>query len=246
VDAAEVTADLLLGQMRRPDGRWLRSWRPRSSGAALPATARHFAYAADYAWLVEAFTRLGEATGRRRWTEAAAETAHGLIEVFWDKGPGGFFTSGADGEELIARLKDLADGAVPSANAVAAGALARLGELAGERDFVERAGQTVELIAPALQRAPSAFPATALVADYLAHPRRQVVVASTLPDLVRPVWGRYLPDTVLAWGESYSSPLWEGRDGPDSQGLAFVCQGFACQLPVREADQVALTLDQPV
>ncbi len=40
------------------DGRWLRSWQENRGG-------RHLAYAGDYAWLVDCFTRLGELTGRR-------------------------------------------------------------------------------------------------------------------------------------------------------------------------------------
>jgi uncharacterized protein YyaL (SSP411 family) len=245
VAAASATAELLLARLRRPDGRWLRSWRPGPGpGGGEGPPARHLAYAGDYAWLVEAFTALGEATGARAWTDAAREAASGLADLFWDQDGGGFFTYGHDGEQLIARLKDLYDGAVPSANAVAAGALARLAELTGEEVHMDMAQRTVQVTEGAFGRAPAAFPGTALVADYLSEPRRQVVVASTEPDLVRPVWERYLPDTVLAWGEPYPSPLWEGRTAPDSAGLAFVCEGFACKLPVRGADQLAAVIDQ--
>ena len=48
------------------DGRWLRSWQPDGG-------ARHLAYAGDYAWLIDCFTRLGELTGQARWTERAGE-----------------------------------------------------------------------------------------------------------------------------------------------------------------------------
>ncbi|HTW08805.1 MAG TPA: thioredoxin domain-containing protein [Acidimicrobiales bacterium] len=239
VDEAATTAELLLSQLRRPDGRWLRSWRPDVPAAEPPALA----YAGDYAWLVEAFTRLAEATGRSRWIEPARETAAAMTELFWDGAEGGFFTSGNDGEPLIARMKDILDGATPSANAVAANALARLAELTGDGDAREYAEAVLAALGPALDRAAAAFPAMALVADYLGSPRRQVVVASARPDVVQPVWARYLPDTVLAWGEPYPSPLWEGRSGPDAQGLAFVCEGFACRLPV-PAEALTGALDQ--
>jgi uncharacterized protein YyaL (SSP411 family) len=239
VEVAATTADVLVAYLRRPDGRWLRSWRPD-----LAARPGPLAYAADYAWLVEAFTRLGEATGRQSWTELARETASGLIELFWDHASGGFFTYGKDGEELIARMKDLLDGAIPSANGVAAAALARLGELTGDSSLTDVAQATVEALGPALSRAPAAVPSTALVADYLSRPRRQVVVASADPSLVQPVWHRYMADAVLAWGEPYPSPLWEGRSTPASAGLAFVCEGFACQLPSRGRGELEALLDQ--
>ena len=122
VEAAAETATVLLGRSRRPDGRWLRSRAPGRGDGPL-------ACAADYAWMVEAFTRLGEATGRAAWAQAAAETTNELVRLFWDADGGGFHTSGADGQQLVARMKDVYDGACPSANATAARALARLGEL---------------------------------------------------------------------------------------------------------------------
>ncbi len=75
--AAEEIGDFLLANLRRPsDGRWLRSWQG--------ASARHLAYAADHAWLVEAFVRLAEATGKARWIGAARAVADALLDLFAD------------------------------------------------------------------------------------------------------------------------------------------------------------------
>jgi uncharacterized protein YyaL (SSP411 family) len=243
VTAAVVTAELLVARLCRPDGRWLRSWRPGSEGGG-GAGGRHLAYAGDYAWLVEAFTRLGEATGHAKWANAARGTANSMLELFWDKQKGGFFTSGSDAEPLIARMKDVYDGAVPSANASAVLALARLGELTGEPYFTDVARQTIGSMAPAMSRSPIAFPGMALAAGYLLSPKRQVVITTSGSRLVRPVWERYLPDTVLAWAEPYPSPLWEGRDGPTTRGRAYLCENYTCKLPVSEPAELAALLDK--
>jgi uncharacterized protein YyaL (SSP411 family) len=258
VEAARSTAEVLLANLRRPDGRWLRSWRPAASRASSgQAPLGPPAFAGDYAWLVEAFTRLGEATGEAKWAELARETASGLAELFYDEDNGGFFTSGSDAEKLVARLKDIFDGAVPSANSVAANALARLGELSGEGRWRRLAEETVESLAGYTARLPAAFPGIALAEDFLVHPRRQVVITSPVasktppssrqvtPELARPVFERYLPDTVLAWGEPYASPLWAGRLGAEAAGLAFVCRDYACELPVRTADELGRLLQGP-
>jgi hypothetical protein len=236
VEAATETATVLLGRSRRPDGRWLRSRAPGRGDGPL-------ACAADYAWMVEAFTRLGEATGRAAWAQAAAETADELVRLFWDTDGGGFHTSGADSQQLLARMKDVYDGACPSANATAARALARLGELTGVPLYTDLALRTVEALGPLSRRVPTAFPGLAVTGDYLAHPRREVLVASADPAALRPLWDRYLPDTVVAWGEAYASPLWEGRDGPESAGRAFVCEDHACELPVIAPEGLAAALD---
>ena len=243
VSAAVTTAELLLAKLRRPDGRWLRSWRPGAHGGG-GAGGRYLACAGDYAWLVEAFSRLGEATGQAKWANAAREAADLMLGLFWDEQGGGFFTSGSDAEPLIARMKDVYDGAVPSANATAVLALARLGELTGEPHFTDVAQQTVGSMAPAMSRSPIAFPGIALAADYLMSPKRQVVITTSDPRLVRPVWERYLPDTVLAWAEPYPSPLWEGRDGPSTSGRAYVCESYTCKLPLTEPAELAALLDK--
>jgi uncharacterized protein len=63
-------------------------------------------------------------------------------------------------------------------------------------------------------------------------------VAGERLDLVAVTQRRYLPQVVLAWGERYDSPLWEGRD----DGRAYVCRGYACRLPATEADVLATQL----
>jgi uncharacterized protein YyaL (SSP411 family) len=39
---------------------------------------------------------------------------------------------------------------------------------------------------------------------------------------------------VVAWGERYDSPLWEGRE----DGRAYVCEGYACRLPVATVEEL--------
>ncbi len=232
---AVATAEALCKLTRRSDGRWLRSWRAGQQGPP--------AFCGDYAWLTDAFTRLYEATGHARWAEEAVWAAKDLERLFWDPDGGGFFTCGRDAPPLVARLKDAYDGAAPAANSVAASALGRLGHLTGDRHMTDVALRLVERLWPAMQRTPSGFPAMALAADELTVGGAEVVVAGEDTALVRPVFERYLPGAVLAWGEPFASPLWEGRTGPDSAGRAFVCHGYRCELPVTSPAEVARLLD---
>ena len=71
---------------------------------------------------------------------------------------GGFFTYGNDAEDLIARMKDVHDGAIPSANATAAVALARLSELTGEISFLGRRAKLWRSWPPHFHACPAVFP----------------------------------------------------------------------------------------
>ncbi|MDQ3643583.1 MAG: thioredoxin domain-containing protein, partial [Actinomycetota bacterium] len=147
---ARLAAEFLLANLRRPDGRWLRAWQGGKPG-------RHLAFAADYAAVVDAFTRLAEATGQARWIAEARTAADAMLELFWDDGAGGLFTNGSDAEALITRSKDLIDNAVPSANGNAAQALLRLGALVGEGYYTQRGEDILRLLAGMAGQHPTAF-----------------------------------------------------------------------------------------
>jgi hypothetical protein len=55
------------------------------------------------------------------------------------------------------------------------------------------------------------------------------------------VRGRWLPGTVLAWGERTESPLWEGR----RDGAAYVCRRFVCRSPALEPTTLGEELPDP-
>ena len=232
-DAAARTGDFLFDRLRRNDGRWLRSWQAVTGG-------RHLAYAADHAALVDACTRLYEATGDPRWIERARSVADALIDQFWDDADGGLFTTGHDAEKLVARQKDLLDGATPSANSIAALALLRLGALTGETSYDERARLLIGRLGDAPARHPTAFAHLLAAVDTAIGPAAEIVVVGDRADLVREAQRRFLPTAVTAWGDPFASPLWEGRQAD----LAYVCEGFTCKQPASTVDELAAQLDE--
>jgi uncharacterized protein YyaL (SSP411 family) len=222
LSAAVELGEFLLRELRRPeDGRWLRSWQ-RSGGA------RVLAYASDYAWLVDAFVRLAEATGEARWIESARSTADAMLSLFWDRDAGGLFTTGDDAERLIVRSKDLLDGATPAANSVAAVGLLRLAALTGEERYAGRAEEILRLVAAPMATHPAALTWALGAVDLLVTGTTEVAVVGDRPDLVDAVRSRYLPTAVLAWGEPYGGPLWAER----TEGRAYVCRNYTCHQPV--------------
>src|SRR5690606_19544245 len=194
--------------------------------------------ATDHGALVDAFTRLAEVTGEARWIAAAQETADALLDLFWDEARGGVFTSGHDAEALIARPKDLMDNATPGANGLAAVGLLRLAALTDRARYREAGETVVRLLAPLAIQHPTAFGHGLGAVDLLVRGTTEVVVAGDRPDLVAVAQRRFAPDQVLAWGERYDSPLWEGRE----DGRAYVCRSYACQLPATTVEDLRAQL----
>ncbi len=222
LDAAVANAEFLLRELRLPNGRWLRSWQADGD-----PQARHHALAADHAALVDAFTRLAEATGEARWIDEATRTADTMLEWFWDPVNGGLYTTAEDAEALVVRQKDLTDNATPSANSMAAIALYRLAALTGELRFRHHADRILQLIRGLLDDTAGMYSHALLAVELRQRGITEVAIVGDRPDLVRLAQSIWRPDTVLAWGEPYDSPLWQGRQ----EGFAYVCRDYACQAP---------------
>jgi len=236
LDEASRVGDFLWSELRRPDGRWLRSWQA--------GKARHLAFAADYGWLVEAYTRLAEATGQARWLERALSVATEMTRLFFDPQAGAFATTGQDAEALLARPVDTQDGAIPSANSVAAMALLRLAALMGDQGLADPARAVIASFSQALRAAPRAFCALVKAAVFSEEGLAEVVVSGDRPDLLCEYRRRFLPGAVLAWGEPFDSPVWEGRLEQGAAGRGYVCRGYACDAPCGDSQNFGEALER--
>jgi len=233
LDAAIANAEFLLRELRDDKGRWLRSW--QADGRP---QARHMALAADHAALVDAFTHLAEASGEARWIAEAARTADTMLDWFFDAEQGGLYTTAEDAEALVVRQKDLTDGATPSANSTAAIALFRLAALTGEQRYANQADRILQLLAAAVEKAPGQHSNAMVATDLRRRGLTEVVIVGDRPDLVRLAQSVWRPDTVLAWGEPYDSPLWNER----AEGFGYVCRNYSCELPQDTVQGFAETL----
>ena len=230
-EAAEALAAFLLGELRRPDGRWLRSWQG--------GRARHLAYAADYAWTVEFLTRLAELTGRRSYAAEAGVVARELLRLF-RQDDGLLATTGHDAEALVVRPVELLDSATPSATSVAAAAFLRLGALLADDEITDAGESLLGALGGLLDKHPTAAGYAALALELAGGGVTEVVVTGDRPDLLRVVRARFEPTAVVAWGEPGDSPLWRDR-APDT---AYVCRRWVCRSPATTESELVERLDE--
>ncbi len=228
--AAGEIAEFLWRELRAEDGRWLRSWQG--------GRARHLAYSADYAWVVDAFTRMAELSGAPHWLARATTVATDMLRLFTHDS-GVLATTGADAEALVVRPLELMDNATPSATAVAGTALVRLGALRADDELIGAGTRLLEALGPLAGEHPLAVASAVAGTELLAGGVTEVVVTGSRPELLATVRARYEPTSVLAWGEPDDSPLWEGR--PD--GFAFVCRRAVCAAPSPSPDELVARLD---
>jgi uncharacterized protein YyaL (SSP411 family) len=244
MDAARTNVRFLLTQMRRDDGRLLRSWQA--------GRANLVAYAEDYAALLEALLTLAELDDVA-WLADARTVADDLLRLFADAERGGFFTTGTDAEALIVRPKDIQDNAMPSENSLAANGLLRLAALTGDEHYSEQAAIWLRAMAPLLGEHPTAFAYLLGALERWLTPPVEVAIVGPRDDaattaLRDEVTGRLLPNSVLLVAESGTgaelSPLLADRPLVDGRPSAYVCEGYACQRPVTDPAELRSQLDE--
>ncbi len=235
LDAARGTAEFVLGDLRDPGGRLLRTWKD--------GQAKLNAYLEDHAFLLEALISLYEATFEPRWFGEARALAdiddravrrRGERRLLRDlvgpraargppEGPGG---PSDPRRQLERRLRPAAArGAHRRARVRGAG---RVGAPASPRDRAEaRAGV----------RPPA--PGTRLPAGAGEGGGAR---GRGAPPLERVVRDEFRPHLVLAGGEADGVPLLEGRDPVDGRATAYVCEQFACRAPVTEPAELEALL----
>jgi uncharacterized protein YyaL (SSP411 family) len=149
LDAAVACAEFVWRELGAADGKLLRTY---SNGEAKIA-----AFLEDHAFLLEATIALFEATCEERWLTRACELADTLIARFGDAEHGGFFSTAADGEALIARRKELEDAPIPAGGSAAAMGLLRLAQLTGEQRYERASAGAIALVSQIAPRHPGAF-----------------------------------------------------------------------------------------
>jgi uncharacterized protein YyaL (SSP411 family) len=242
VEAAVAAATFILRELRDGQGRLCRSWREGVPGRP--------AFADDHALMASACLVLYETTFDPHWFEEGRRLADELMERFHDPARGGFFQTASDAEALVVRPKDLYDNATPGGNSAAADVLLRVSLLTGERRYEEAAEGALRLVAPAMARAPSGFGAALCALDLSLGPSREVAVVGDREDPATRAMAdevttrRFRPNVVLAVGlPDDPVPLLRDRAVVDGRPAAYVCERFACRLPVTDPAELRQALD---
>ncbi|MDA1258445.1 MAG: thioredoxin domain-containing protein, partial [Chloroflexi bacterium] len=259
---ARTNAEFLLDNLFDGD-RLLRTWKAAPGGKASPdpsmkaspdpiGAAKIPGYLEDYALLGGALVTLYESTFEQRWLDEARRLADGMIELFWSASEEVFYDTGSDASNLFTRPRDVFDNATPCGGSSAANFLLRLSTHTGEPSYSRSAGATLRSVRDYMTQSGAGFGGWLAALDYyLSTPIEVVVIGDPeLPEtqaLLREVHGRYIANRVVAGGvvtaNPAPTPLLEGRTLVGGAPTAYVCENYACQLPVTDPGALAAQLD---
>ncbi len=239
-EAAEKNAGFLLEKLR-VDGRLRRSYKD--------GQAKFNGYLEDYACVADGLVALYEATFETRWLREAASLADAMLGLFWEEGRGAFYDTAADHEGLVARPRNVYDNATPSGNSVAAEVLLKLALLLDREDYRRHAEAVLEDMSGAMAQIPGAFGRLlSALGFHLGRPYEVAIIgepgAADTQALLGVVYSGYVPDKVVAGRAENDEeaarlvPLLADRPMRDGRATAYVCEGYACQSPTTEPEEL--------
>jgi len=242
--AAEKAAEFILSRLINQDGRLLAVYRNGPSDLK--------GYADDYAFLTWGLLELFETGYKAFHLRKALELNKSMLELFWDYKRGGLFLYGHDSEKLIARPKESYDGAMPSANSVAANNFIRLARLTGQYELEDMAHQLIKTFYGNIKNYPAGFSYMLCAALQLEAGGTEIIISGDGNggfELLKIVRKGFRPFTVSLYFNRESLkdfekngnllPFLNNYTAVDGKAAAYVCRNFTCNRPVTEAEALA-------
>ena len=243
--SAERAGDFLLENLQTDEGRLYRTYNRH--------TAKLNAYLEDYANMIDALLELYQSTFVEKWFIKARQLADTVLEHFTAE-DGGFFDTSDDHEKLIVRPRQLQDNATPAGNTMMAKQLIRLSGYTGDARYDDAGRDVLKPLLPAMQTYPQAFGEALNASDMLIRGLSEVAIVGNpvkaeTKSLLAQVREVYRPNVITALarenvdGET-TIPLLNYRSMRGDTPTVYVCQNFACKMPVTTAEEMADLLSE--
>ncbi|NVM17556.1 MAG: thioredoxin domain-containing protein [Candidatus Lokiarchaeota archaeon] len=239
IQVAIRAVDFIFKKMKNHDGRLLHRY--GKGGADI------LAFVDDYAFLIWGLINLYEASFETLYLEKAIMLIEEQLKLFWDFSIGAFFFTAEDAESLIARQKEIYDGAIPSGNSVSMLNLLRLAQLTGNDDFEKRADRIGKVFAENIRANPVAHTLMMVAVDYAVGPTYSLVIAGDegkedTKSMLEEVRKQFLPNKSLIFRPTENSYPEIDKfsnfirffDKYEGKATAYVCINKTCKAPTND------------
>jgi uncharacterized protein len=238
---ARQAADFIQKRMAGTDGSLLHSF--RTGQASVNGNLD------DYAFMIFGLIELYEATYDANYLKQALKLNEFMLAHFWDEGEGGFYFTPDNSRDVISRIKEFYDGAIPSGNSMAAFNLTRLAMITGDITIMKKAAAIWRAFSGSVRQSLPAHTYLLAALDLAAGPSYEIIVVGQTPDpaqseLLRALRSTYLPHQVTIFSSSNDTTGEKNQLAPFIQGMvciegketAYICTNQACQAPLTDPE----------
>ncbi|PRD47305.1 thioredoxin domain-containing protein [Sphingobacterium haloxyli] len=184
----------------------------------------------DYAFTIDSFIALYEATFEESWLDEARGLVENAINLFYHEENKTFFYTAHDAEQLIARKSEIMDNVIPASSSAIVRALYRLGELLDKESYTAIADQVFANVFPHIKQYGSAYSNWAIQLLEHVYGNNEIAFTGTEALAWRKQLDRhYIPNKITLGGTKSKLPLLKDKAGMESK--SYLCKNKACSLP---------------
>jgi len=230
LEVALQNANFILDKQLRKDGGLNHSYKKGRSTIN--------GYLEDYAFVIDAFLKLYEATFDVKWlTEADALMAYSL-EHFYDQDSGMFYFTSDEDPALIARKMEVNDNVIPASNSAMANNLFVLSHHYDRADYSEKAIQMLNNVIDQVDSYPAGYSNWLNLFLNQVYPFYEVAITGKdAHTKTLEIYNSYIPNKMLSGSlKSSKLPLLENRYSK-GQTRIFVCENKVCQMPTEVSEK---------
>jgi len=208
----------------------------------------------DYAFYIQAQLDLFEATSDPHFLFTAVELDEQLHENFSDDNSGGYFFTSKNSEKLIARQKEIYDGAIPSGNSVHLMNLIRLHKITNDNPYDERARNLLRTFSGEVNRMPSVFAQFLCGIDFLFGPSVEIIITSKSKELseevTRKISKKYFPNKIIIrlsddnFSDLSQRLTYLNNYTIDGKVTIYLCRNFICERPTENVEEVIRKIEE--
>ena len=233
---AITNANFIKSEMMFDDGRLNRNFKNGKSTIN--------AFMDDYAFTIDAFITLYQATFDEKWLQEAEKLSEYSIAHFYNSETGMFFFTSDEDEALITRKTEVSDNVIPSSNSQMAKNLFVLGQYLYKTDYISKAEQMLKNVKKnALVSGIYYANWDILMAWFASNPYEVAIVGNDFEVKRKEFEQHYLPNIFLSGGKEEGSLEILKDRLVDGKTTIYVCQDKMCKLPVAEVKDALVQMD---
>lgn len=184
----------------------------------------------DYAFTVEAFIVLYEATFDFNWLTKARQLADKAIVLFYDGSQKTFYYTSSEAEQLIARKSEIMDNVIPSSLSTMTRQLKRLGLLFDDENYIAISDQLLANVFPQIKTYGSAYSNWAILLLEERYGINEIALTGNKAMAFKHELDQYyIPNKIVLGGTEENLPLLKHRVGKETK--AYLCKNRTCSLP---------------
>jgi hypothetical protein len=206
-----------------------------------PDRKKQLGFLEDYAAVIEAFSNLYQVTFDETWLLEAEMLTDYAVANFFDLEEGFFYFTDSQGEQLIARKKEMFDNVIPASNSMMCKNLLILGTILSREDFVETSKLMFAKVKPLMMQDPQWMSNWLSAGILFTKPIAEIVlVGDDIHDFRKNLDAEILfPNKVFVGTKSDSNlSLLQNRTAINDTTTVYVCFDKTCQLPVNSVEEV--------